>query len=538
MPPATLFPYPLHLCRWHRYPVEIEVPPEGVLDRQTFEAIEVEALFGAVDGTKTKIGAATLYRSLAQPLVDAETIGAKQHALAELRQNERLRSRVERAISHFAEAEEPLYRLLFGHYLGLVAAPQRPDEFRGFGYDDYAEATEGVVRLVSEIGPLLQEASSPQLKGWLGAIAGFGEGRTFELMRGPAYRFGSRLYTARERWLRFFLPAIRFRPSLLKPLPLIAFFALFYLLPAFSIAPFITTALWIFGLPLLLIFYIPGVGSFDQKNFIYPLRRLYREDRGLQRLLEAVGFLDEALAFLRYMEAFPHPTTLPHIEEADHHRFRAVGLVNPILGKEHPDYVPNDIDLSRARLTFITGPNSGGKTALCKTVCQAQLLAQAGGPVPAREAALTPADRIFYQVPETSRLLDREGRFAYELRRTKEIFMNATPKSLVVLDELAEGTTFKERLEISYQILDGFWRKGCTTILVTHNHELVEKFIQQGIGQAKQVQFRDDRPTYRLIDGISKISHAHRIAWEVGFSREDIERHLREQGHGEPEEGG
>lgn len=501
-----------------------------MLDRSTFEAIEVETLFQTLNTAKTKIGAATLYRSLAQPLVDVETIDAKQHALAELRQNENLRQRLEEIIEQFAGAEEALYRLLFGRYVGAVAAPQRPDEFRGFGYDDYATATEGIVRLVEAISRL-PEAYSPQLRAWFDAIGAFGKSRTFDLMRGPVYRFGNRVLTARERWLRFFLPAVRFRPSLFKPLPILTFFVAFYLLPALSIAPVITTTIWLFALPLILIFYVPAMGSFDLKNFIYPLRKLYREDRGLHLLLEAVGFLDEALAFLRFMDSFPHPTTLPSVSKGEHHKFRAVGLVNPVLAKDNPDYVPNDIDLSRHRLTFITGPNSGGKTALCKSITQSQLLAQAGGPVPTQEAELTPADRIFYQVPEASRLVDREGRFAHELKRTKEIFMNATPKSLVILDELAEGTTYEERLEISSQILEGFRRKGCTTILVTHNHELVGKFIQQGIGQAKQVEFKDDHPTYRLIDGISKISHAHRIAREVGFSKEDIERHLKEQGH-------
>ena len=115
---------------------------------------------------------------------------------------------------------------------------------------------------------------------------------------------------------------------------------------------------------------------------------------------------------------------------------KVTGVRNPILGKGFKDYVGNPIDLSNKRLTLITGPNSGGKTAFCKTLAQTQLLAQTGGYVPAETAAMAVADHIYYQAPEISQLADGEGRFGTELRRTKAIFLTATPKSLVIMDEL------------------------------------------------------------------------------------------------------
>ena len=96
----------------------------------------------------------------------------------------------------------------------------------------------------------------------------------------------------------------------------------------------------------------------------------------------------------------------------------------------------------------------------------------------------------------------------------------------MILDELSEGTTYEEKLETSENILDGFRRKKSTTLLITHNHELVDHFINQGIGQAKQVEFKDEEPTYRLIEGISRVSHADRVAKKIGFSKEDIDRYL------------
>jgi DNA mismatch repair protein MutS len=175
---------------------------------------------------------------------------------------------------------------------------------------------------------------------------------------------------------------------------------------------------------------------------------------------------------------------------------------------------------------LLTGPNSGGKTAFCKTVTQIQVLAQIGGYIPAKTATLTVADKVFYQVPEISHLDDGEGRFGTELKRTKDIFLASTAKSLVVLDELSEGTTFEEKMEASSNVLNGFYRKGNSTILITHNHQLVDQFAKAGTGNAKQVEFANDAPTYRLIPGISRVSHADRVAKKIGFSKEDIDNYL------------
>ena len=242
--------------------------------------------------------------------------------------------------------------------------------------------------------------------------------------------------------------------------------------------------------------------------------------------LEALGQVDELLSFIKFAENFGHATVLPSLLEADHHRINLAGAVNPVLGKQTPAYVGNDFDLDDEKLVFITGPNSGGKTAFCKTVAQIQVLAQTGCFVPAQAATLTVADRIFYQAPEISHLDDGEGRFGAELKRTKEIFLATTAKSLVVLDEMSEGTTFEEKMASSETVLDGFYRKGNSTLLITHNHQLVDVFAKKRLGMAKQVEFADDLPTFKLVPGISRVSHADRVAKKIGFSKADIDNYL------------
>jgi DNA mismatch repair ATPase MutS len=83
-----------------------------------------------------------------------------------------------------------------------------------------------------------------------------------------------------------------------------------------------------------------------------------------------------------------------------------------------------------------------------------------------------------YHAPMFDSITEEEGRFGTELRKTRDMFFKATPRSSVILDELAEATTFEKRLEISYAILNGFDKIRSTTVLVTHNHQLASRFLQ------------------------------------------------------------
>ena len=504
--------------------------PIGVVDGSTFQSIEVDKLFDSVNCAETHLGQATLYRSLQQPLTDIAVLHSKQDAIREIEANPALHQQLQGIVSRAKQREKDFFELLFGTFMGLFSSKAHELELEGYGYTSYINGTGFMLELVEGVNQV-PAASSGYLTAVLENIRDLAKSRSYALAKGPAYRAEKGMITREEKG--WFTPAILFRPALFKPLGLTLFVIILFLVVEFvplllDMVASVASAFWLFLLPLALM-YIPIVGNFDRDGCIYPLREIFKGSPEVARALDALGQLDELLGLIRFKHIFGHPVCLPTLVDAPRHSLRVTAVRNPILARNNPAYVGNDIDLGDARLTLITGPNSGGKTAFCKTLAQTQLLAQIGAYVPAREAELTVADRIFYQVPEISHLTDGEGRFGTELRRTKAIFLAATPRSLVIMDELSEGTTHEEKIEISMNILDGFYQKGNNTLLITHNHELVDRYQQKGIGMARQVEFKDEQPTYRVIEGISRVSHAERVARKIGFSREDIARYLSDE---------
>ena len=506
---------------------------EGVIDEATFKTIEVDALFDAVNYCQTIAGKVTLRRSLINPHASLAEIKAVQQASLELDQNPQLDQALQQVIADAGASESWLYQLLYGSFLGMFGASDNPNEHEGYGYEQYRKGTQCVIDLVQGLLALPAPQSSHLTK-LIDQAREFSQSRIYSLMEGPAYITESGVKTKQEKspWI----PALRFNPSLFKPLfigLLVGLALVFNMLPILDwmgIPAIVRNLGMIIAAPMLLA-YAPVVGTFDRDSCIYPLRDEFKQSEDLQKIIEVLGQLDQLLSFKLYAEQFGSNMVLPTMQASDKHHIKLQQAKNPVLAKINPDYVGNELDLTDNRLFFITGPNSGGKTAFCKTIAQIQLLAQIGCKVPAEVAELSLADYIFYQAPEFSSLSDGEGRFGAELKRTKEIFLTSTAQSLVILDELSEGTTYEERLETSVNILDGFYRKKTTTILITHNHQLVDEFINKQIGQAWQVEFVDNGtrlsgPTYRLIPGISRVSHADRVAKKIGFSKQDIDDYL------------
>jgi DNA mismatch repair protein MutS len=513
---------------------------KGVLDAKTFDAIETDQLFDSLNQAVTHAGQSVLYRSLARPGTDVEIVRKKQEALREIESDAALRDALQHFIDEMARGERSLYQLLYGTFTGGFAidssGTDKDDEmeFSGYGYHQFIDGTGFVVDLV-EMEQALPQPRSEYLRDLFKTIRDFGTSRVYSLIRGPVYLVEGKFKTGEEK--PRYAPIPRFRPSMIKPLPMFLVLAalvggLYFfqgLLAGFGIA-YLGYGILVLAVPIVPVVLI-AIASSDRDSVIYPLRKLFKHSPELARLLETMGMIDEILSFHRYSRAFGEKMTLPEIIASDRHSLIATEARNPLLARANPNYVPNDIELDdTGRLLVITGPNSGGKTAYCKTVAQIQLLGQIGCYIPAANARLAVAEHIFYQVPDPGHLAEGMGRFAHELKRTREIFFSSTARSLVVLDELSEGTTFEEKMELSEYVLAGFYQLGASTLLVTHNHELCERLQDKGIGRYLQGEFLPQGPTYRLIPGVSRVSHADRVAAALGFSKEDVEKHLAARG--------
>ena len=153
---------------------------------------------------------------------------------------------------------------------------------------------------------------------------------------------------------------------------------------------------------------------------------------------------------------------------------------HPVVERVLPTgrYVPNDVDLSReARVLVITGPNMAGKSTYIRQVALITLLAQVGSFVPAAEAHIGLVDRIFTRVGLQDDLATGQSTFMVEMVETAAILNQATPKSLVILDEIGRGTSTYDGLSIARSVIEHIHndpRLGCKTLFATHYHELTQ----------------------------------------------------------------
>ncbi|MFC2045684.1 DNA mismatch repair protein MutS [Chloroflexota bacterium] len=142
-------------------------------------------------------------------------------------------------------------------------------------------------------------------------------------------------------------------------------------------------------------------------------------------------------------------------------------------------FIPNDTYLSNddAQLIVLTGPNMSGKSTYLRQVALIVLMAQIGSFVPARSATIGLVDRIFTRIGARDDLAAGQSTFMVEMVETANILNNATPRSLIILDEIGRGTSTYDGLSIARAVAEYIHNQpklGAKTIFATHYHEMVE----------------------------------------------------------------
>lgn len=134
-------------------------------------------------------------------------------------------------------------------------------------------------------------------------------------------------------------------------------------------------------------------------------------------------------------------------------------------------FVPNDTSLNQ-NLTIITGPNMAGKSTYIRQVALITLMGQMGSFVPAKKARLGIVDKIFSRIGASDDLSRGQSTFMIEMTETANILNNATPRSLVILDEIGRGTSTFDGISIAWAVAEHLLKKECKTLFATHYWEL------------------------------------------------------------------
>jgi DNA mismatch repair protein MutS len=212
-------------------------------------------------------------------------------------------------------------------------------------------------------------------------------------------------------------------------------------------------------------------------------RRLQATARALA-MLDALASLAEVAVRRRYQRPALHDGDELEIKGGRHPVIEAIGDV---------PFVPNDLYMngSNERLLIITGPNMGGKSTLLRQTALICLLAQMGSFVPAESARLPVLDRIWTRVGASDDLSRGRSTFMVEMTETAAILHNATPRSLVLLDEIGRGTATFDGLSIAWAVAEHLHdspEHSAKTLFATHYHELTE--LAERLPGAQNYQIR------------------------------------------------
>lgn len=158
-----------------------------------------------------------------------------------------------------------------------------------------------------------------------------------------------------------------------------------------------------------------------------------------------------------------------HIKDGRH------PLVERILNRDL--FVPNDTHLDNAQneIMIITGPNMAGKSTYMRQSALLTLMTQVGSFIPAREASISPVDKIFTRIGASDDLVSGQSTFMVEMNEVSHILKYATNKSLVILDEIGRGTSTYDGMSIARAVIEHIRDHiGAKTLFATHYHELTD----------------------------------------------------------------
>jgi DNA mismatch repair protein MutS len=289
--------------------------------------------------------------------------------------------------------------------------------------------------------------------------------------------------------------------------------------------------------------------ALEQELFTALRERVSRECRRLQETAQVLAQLDVLanLAQLAVQRRYCRPTitTQPvlHIRSGRH----------PVLDKLRPsgEFVPNDVFLGESpeagassqepastnaaahtpnsTIILLTGPNMAGKSTYIRQAALLTIMAQMGSFIPAAEAVIGIADRVFARVGASDELGKGQSTFMVEMTETARILNTATERSLVILDEIGRGTSTYDGISLAWAITEFLHDEiRCRTLFATHYHELTE--LPQTLPRCRNwnvaVHETGDDVIFlhKIVPGAADRSYGIHVARLAGLPRDVIER--------------
>jgi DNA mismatch repair protein MutS len=272
------------------------------------------------------------------------------------------------------------------------------------------------------------------------------------------------------------------------------------------------------------------IGELEYSLFLGVREEVARETERLQRIAAAVARLD-VLASLAEL-ASQRNYFRPRVDRAE--RIAITEGRHPVIEKTLTEpFIPNDVHLDREddQILIITGPNMGGKSTYLRQVALITILGQMGSFVPARRAEIGVVDRIFTRIGAMDFLNVGQSTFMVEMLETANILNSATPRSLLLLDEIGRGTSTFDGLSIAWAVAEYLHEKEDIrpmTLFATHYHELTDLALTMKRIKNCHVSVKEwkDEVIFlrKIVPGPSDQSYGIHVAKLAGIPRSVIER--------------
>lgn len=256
------------------------------------------------------------------------------------------------------------------------------------------------------------------------------------------------------------------------------------------------------------------------------------------KIVSSIGKIDCLLSLARASESLGYPSCRPEIVENEYSFVDFKQLRHPcfmpgsgILSSK--DFIPNDISLglnNENSMGLLTGANAAGKSTLLRMTCIAAIMAQIGCFLPGESARLTPVDSIMTRLGANDNIMQGKSTFYVELLETKKMLDTATPRSLIILDELGRGGSSSDGFAIAEAVLHHFaTHVQSLGFFATHYANLGQSFknhpkiipLRMSIlvdPESKKITF-----LYKLEKGKSNGSFGMHVATMCGIPREIVE---------------